>query len=50
MEDDAHLERLRKHIRKQPAYIARNSKGRLVKKWNLLVPSQVLDLSWEEIS
>lgn len=50
MVDDAHLDRLRQHIPKQPTYMARNSKGRLVKKWNLVVPSQVLDRSWEEIS
>jgi len=50
MVDDAHLDRLRQHIPKQPTYMARNTKGRLVKKWNLVVPSQLLDRSWEEIS
>jgi len=50
MVDDVHLDRLRQCIPKQPTYMARNSKGRLVKKWNLVVPSQVLDRSWEEIS
>ncbi|AFM28230.1 type IV toxin-antitoxin system AbiEi family antitoxin domain-containing protein [Desulfomonile tiedjei] len=50
MVDDAHLDRLRQCIPKQPTYMARNSKGRLVKEWNLVVPSQVLDRSWEEIS
>ena len=50
MVDGAHLDRLRQHIPKQPTYMVRNSKGRLVKKWNLVVPSQVLDRSWEEIS
>lgn len=49
MVDDAHLDRLRQHTPKQPTYMARNSKGRLVKKWNLVVPSQVLDRAWEEI-
>lgn len=50
MADDTHLDRLRQHIPKQPTYMARNTKGRLVKKWNLVVPSQVLDRSWEDIS
>jgi predicted transcriptional regulator of viral defense system len=50
MVDDTHLDRLRQHIPKQPTYMARNTKGRLVKGWNLVVPSQVLDRSWEEIS
>jgi len=50
MVDGAHLDRLRQHIPKQPTYMVRNSRGRLVTKWNLVVPSQVLDRSWEEIS
>jgi len=50
MVDDAYLDRLRQHVPKQPTYLARNAKGRLVKPWNLVVPSQVLDRSWEEIS
>ncbi len=50
MVEDAHLKRLRDNIPKQPTYMARNTKGRLVRDWNLVVPSQVLDQSWEEIS
>jgi len=50
MVEDAHLNRLRGHVPKQPTYMARNAKGRLVKQWNLVVPSQVLDRAWEEIS
>ena len=50
MVEDAYLDRLRQHIPKQTTYMARNTKGRLVKKWNLVVPSQILDRSWEEIS
>jgi len=49
MVEDAHLDRLRQHIPKQPTYMVRNSKGCLVKKWNLIVPSQVLDRLWEDI-
>ena len=50
MVDDAHLDRLRRHVPKQPTYMVRNAKGRLVKQWNLVVPSQVFDRAWEEIS
>ena len=50
MVDDTHLDRLRGHVPKQPTYMVRNATGILVKQWNLLVPSQVLDRSWEEIS
>ncbi len=28
----------------------RNAKGHLVKKWNLVVPSEVLDRAWDDIS
>jgi predicted transcriptional regulator of viral defense system len=50
MVDDTHLDRLRRHAPKQPTYMVRQTKGRLVTKWNLVVPSQVLDRSWEEIT
>ncbi len=50
MVEDAHLKRLRDNIPKQPTYMARNAKGRLVKQWNLVVPRHVLDRAWEEIS
>lgn len=50
MVEDAHLKRLRDNIPKQPTYMARNTKGRLVRDWNLVVPSQVLNRAWEEIS
>jgi len=50
MVEDAHLKRLLDNIPKQPTYMARNTKGRLVRDWNLVVPSQVLDRAWEEIS
>ncbi|MFH1113775.1 MAG: transcriptional regulator [Pseudomonadota bacterium] len=50
MVDEAHLERLRQCIPKQPTYMVRNSTGHIVKEWNLVVPSQVLDRSWEDVS
>jgi predicted transcriptional regulator of viral defense system len=49
MVDDADLDHIRRHSPKQPTYMARQTKGRLVKAWNLVVPSRVLDRSWEEI-
>ncbi len=48
MVEDAHLDRLRRHVPKQPAYMDKNLGGHLVKQWNLLVPAQVLDRAWEE--
>jgi predicted transcriptional regulator of viral defense system len=48
MVDDSHLERLREGVPKQPTYMSRNVRGRLVKKWNLLVSEQILYRSWEE--
>ncbi len=50
MVDDSHLDRLRRHAPKRPTYMIRNAGGRLAKEWNLLVPSQVLDRSWEDIT
>lgn len=50
MVNKTHLDRLRPHISKQPTYMTRGSKGRLVKKWNLVVPLQVIDRLWEEVS
>lgn len=50
MVTDAHLDRLRRHAPRQPTYMARQAQGRLVKAWNLVVPSNVLDHSWEEIA
>ena len=37
-----------RHVAKKPTYMETNTTGRLVKQWNLVVPSQVLDRSWEE--
>jgi len=48
---DATLESLRELVPKQPHYLSRgNRKGcRLVRTWNLLAPSEILDRSWEEV-
>lgn len=45
------LDPLRKFVPRRPHYLDRNkrTKGRLVKKWNLLVPEEVINKSWEEV-
>jgi len=48
--DEAHLERLRRHVPKQPHYFTPDRKtGRLVRQWNLIVPEEILDRSWQEV-
>jgi len=50
MVSDAHLERLRRRRPRQPHYFAKQEigKGRLVAKWNLVVPEDILSQAWEE--
>jgi predicted transcriptional regulator of viral defense system len=50
MVDDKHLERLRRLRPKQPHPMARKLGGKLVPRWNLIVPRSVLERSWEEPS
>jgi predicted transcriptional regulator of viral defense system len=50
MLEDAHLKQLRDHAPGQPTYMDRSVRGRLVKGWNLVVPIEILDRTWEEIS
>lgn len=43
------LNYLEKKVPKQPLYLeGRSKKGRLLKRWNLIVPEKVLKRSWEE--
>jgi len=51
MADDKTFAELKTMIPKQPHYMDRGArKGcRLISEWNLLVPRQVLDRSWEEV-
>ena len=48
---DSDLEPLRQRIPRQPHYLERNRRrgGRLLKEWNLIVPEEVLERSWEEL-
>ncbi len=50
MATDDHLKPLREHRPKEPHYLDRASRkpGRLAGKWNLVVPVEVLERSWEE--
>ncbi len=50
MVEDRHIDALRALAPKQPRYFdGRRSPGRLVAAWNLIVPEEILDGSWEEI-
>ena len=48
MVEDKHLRRLQEYCPKQPTYMSRNVRGRLIKKWNLVISEQILDRSREE--
>lgn len=50
MVEDAHLEPLLANRPKQPHYLKRSGRngGRLVTKWNLIVPDYVAERTWEE--
>jgi len=51
MANDSHLERLRECRPNKPHYMERNGKraGRFMAHWNLVVPENVSERSWEEI-
>jgi predicted transcriptional regulator of viral defense system len=49
MVEDSHLEALRSHIPTQPRYLDSARKpGKLVPRWNLIVPEYVLNRQWGE--
>jgi predicted transcriptional regulator of viral defense system len=51
MVEDRHLERLRKRAPARPAYLERGKRepGKLVSRWNLVVPERVLNRTWAEV-
>ncbi|MCU7817032.1 MAG: transcriptional regulator [Candidatus Thiodiazotropha sp. (ex Rostrolucina anterorostrata)] len=51
MVEESQLERLRKHVPKQPCYLERSRRaaGKLVPSWNLVVPPAVFEHTWEEV-
>lgn len=50
MVEDGHLERLSAHAPRKPAYLSRGRRepGKLLPRWNLVVPARVLNREWEE--
>jgi predicted transcriptional regulator of viral defense system len=50
MVEEHHLEALRTHAPRQPTYLdRRRQSGRLVSRWNLVVPERVLSRAWGEV-
>lgn len=51
MVEEAHLARLREHAPAQPAYLERGRRepGKLVARWNLVVPQRVLRRDWAAV-
>lgn len=52
MVEDQHLERLRERAPRRPMYLERGKRepGRLLSRWNLVVPERVLNRSWAEVT
>lgn len=52
MVEDSWLDVLKSHLPGEPRYLqrSRRSGGRLVRSWNLIVPEDVLEKAWEEIT
>jgi len=50
MVDEARLKKLEKLVSRQPQYLDRSTResGMLLSRWNLVVPSRVLERRWEE--
>lgn len=50
MVQDRHLEELHSHCPSKPHYLERskNQHQKLIKKWNLIVPTELIDRNWEE--
>lgn len=52
MVEEWHLDRLREHTPSQPMYLERGKRepGKLLARWNLVVPERVLNRTWAEIT
>jgi predicted transcriptional regulator of viral defense system len=49
MVEEVHLEPLLQHVPGEPRYLTpRRESGKLVSRWNLVVPEEVLERRWEE--
>ena len=51
MVDDDSVKALKIHVPRQPHYLVRRSRSgcKLVSEWNLLVPEEILNRSWDEV-
>lgn len=51
MVEDVHLKRLRQRAPKRPIYLERGKRepGKLLSRWNLIVPERVLNRRWAEV-
>ena len=51
MVDENHLERLRARAPRQPIYLERGKResGRLLSRWNIVVPERILLHTWAEV-
>ncbi len=47
--DSSDLQTLKNEIPKQPRYMDKKLKGRLVKQWNLIVPEKIHKKVWSEV-
>jgi predicted transcriptional regulator of viral defense system len=47
--DKKDLQKLKKRIPRQPHYMDKKLKGKLVRQWNLIVPEKILEKSWGEV-
>ena len=52
MLEDRHLERLQEHAPSRPMYLERSKRepGRLLGRWNLVVPERMLNRTWAEVT
>jgi len=52
MVDDHHLDRLRERVPRQPMYLERGKRepGKLLSRWNLVVPERILNRGWAEVT
>jgi len=52
MVEEQHLQRLRERAPKRPMYLERGKRepGKLLSRWNLVVPERVLNRSWAEVT
>ena len=51
MVDGKHLQLLQSHCPRQPRYLERDKRsgGRLISRWNLVVPIELIERTWAEV-